>query len=114
MKNTPYPLHNKDGKLLRQASIQAEAKWMKVNIMNSERLRATDSMVEEVDRRTFLGKQVTKDRGATLDIKKRIALAYAIFNKFNKIWRARNISRKTKAMLLKKLVLSVLLYVCET
>lgn len=87
-----------------------KCKWMKVNIMNNERLRARDSMVEEVDRRTFLATQVMKDRGATLDIKKRIALAYASFNRFNKIWRARNISRTTKAMPLKKLVLSVLLY----
>ena len=36
-----------------------KCKWMKVNIMNNERLRARDSMVKD----------------ATLDIKKRIALA---------------------------------------
>lgn len=41
-------------------------------------------------------------------------LVYASFNRLNKIWRARNISRKTKATLFKTLVLSGLLYGCET
>ena len=45
---------------------------------------------------------------------KRTALAYASFNRLNKMWRARGISRKTKATLFKTLVLPVLLYGCET
>ena len=86
---------------------------MKVNSRNNERLRVRESMVEEVDSFTYLGAQVTKD-GATLDIKKRAALAYASFNRLIEIWSARNMSRKTKATLFKTLVLSVLLYGCET
>ena len=57
---------------------------------------------------------MTKDGGGTVDIKKRTALAYASFNKLNKIWRARSISRTTKATLFKTLVLSALLYGYET
>lgn len=87
---------------------------MKVNSRNNEGLRVRDSMVEEVDSFTYLGAQVMKDGGATSDIKKMTALAYASFNRLNKIWCARNISRRTKAMLFKTLVLSVLLYGCET
>ena len=91
-----------------------KCKWMKVNSRNNEGLRVRESMVEEVDSFSYLGAQVTKDGGATLAIKKRTALAYASFNRLIKIWRARNISRKTKATLFKTLVLSVLLYGCET
>ena len=93
-----------------------KCKWMKVNGRNNEGLRVGDSAVEEVDSFTYLGTQVTKDGGGTLDIKKRTALAYATFNRLNKIWSARYISRKTKTTLFKTLfkTLSVLLYGCET
>ena len=62
---------------------------MKVNSRNNEELRVRDSMVEEVDSFTYLGAQVTKDGGATLDIKKRTALAYASFSRLIKIWRVK-------------------------
>ena len=58
---------------------------MKVNSRNNEGLGVRDSMVEEVDSFTYLLVQVTRDGGATLDIKKRTALAYASFNRLNKI-----------------------------
>ena len=57
---------------------------------------------------------MTRDGGGTLDIRKRTAVAYESFNRLNKIWSARGISRKTKTILFKTLVLSVLLYACET
>ena len=91
-----------------------KCKWMKVNSRNNEGLRVSESMVEEVDSFTYLRAQVTKDGGATLDIKKKTALAYASLHRLIKIWRARNFGRKTKAMPFKTLVLSVLLYGCET
>ena len=91
-----------------------KCKWMKVNSRNSEGLRVRDSVVEEVDCFTYLGAHVTRDGGGTLDVKKRTTLAYESFNRLNKIWSARGISRKTKATFFKTLVLSVLLYGCET
>ena len=91
-----------------------KCKWMKVNSWNNEGLKVRESIVEEADSFTYLGAQVTKDGEAALDIKKRTALVYASFNRLIKIWRARNISRKTKATLFKTLLLSVLLYGCET
>ena len=91
-----------------------KCKWMKVNSRNSEGLRVRDSLVEEVDSFTYLEAQVTRDKGGTLDIKRRTALAYASFNRVNKIWSTRGISRNTKVTLFKMLVLSVLLYSCDT
>ena len=51
---------------------------MKVKSWNDDelRVRERESMVEEGDRFTYLGMEVTKDGGATLDIKKRTALVY--------------------------------------
>ena len=51
-------------------------RWMKVNSGNNEGLRVRDSVVGEVGSFTYLGAQVKKDGGGTLDIKKRTALAY--------------------------------------
>lgn len=70
-------------------------KWnrMKISSRNDEGLRVRENMVEEVDSFIYLGTQVTKDGGATLDIKKSrdstgvCKLQHAPI----KIWRARNI-----------------------
>ena len=106
-------LEENEGRVGLQLNPQ-KCKWMKVNSRNSEGLRVRDSVVEEVDSFTYLGAQVTRDGGGTLDIKKRTVLAYASCNRLNNIWSARGISRNTKATLFKTLVLSVLLYGCET
>ena len=71
-------------------------------------MRVGNSKVEEVGRFTYLGAQVIKDRGQTLDFKMKRALVYATFNRVNKNWTTRGISRKKKTMLL------VLPYDCET
>ena len=57
---------------------------------------------------------MTKDGGGTADVRKRVALASAQMKRLSNIWQASNINRKTKASLFKSLVLSVLLYECET
>ena len=84
-------------------------KWnrMKISSRNDEGLRVRENMVEEVDSFIYLGTQVTKDGGATLDIKKnRDSTGVCKLQQAPiKIWRARNIGRKTKARLFKTLVL---------
>lgn len=70
--------------------------------------------VEEVNKFTYLGANVTKGAGSTADVKKRIALASTSFKRLSNIWQATDINRKTKASLFKSLVLSVLLYGRET
>jgi len=56
----------------------------------------------------------TKDGGSTSDVRKRIAMANGSFRRLDSIWKATNIGRKTKVSILKSLVLSYLLYGCET
>nr|KAG5687784.1 hypothetical protein BaRGS_025678 [Batillaria attramentaria] len=91
-----------------------KCKVLKTNSKSNASLKVGHSEVEEVESFTYLGANVTKDGGGTADIKKRIALASASFKRLSNIWQATNISRKTKASLFKSLVLSVLLYGCET
>ena len=62
----------------------------------------------------YLGANVTKDGGSTADIKKRIGLASTTFKRLSSSWQATDIGRKTRVSLFKSLVLSVLLYGCET
>lgn len=70
-------------------------KWnrMKISNRNDEGLRVRENMVEEVDSFIYLGTQVTKDGGATLDIKKsRDSTGVCKLQQAPiKIWRARNI-----------------------
>jgi len=91
-----------------------KCKAMKVNSRNIDGLRVGDQEVEEVENFTYLGANVTKDGGGTADVKKRVALASAQMKRLSNIWQMGDIDRKTKASLFKSLVLSVLLYGCET
>ena len=90
-----------------------KCKWMKINSRNNEGLRVRQRGGGS-GQFHLPGAQLTRDRGGTLEINKRTALAYASFNGLNKIWRARGISRKTKVTFFKTVVLSVFLYGCET
>ena len=91
-----------------------KCKVLRVNGKSANRLLVGESEIEEVESFTYLGANVSKDGGATADIKKRIALASAQFKRLSHIWQAGGINRRTKASLFKSLVLSVLLYGCET
>ena len=87
---------------------------MKSNSNSENKLKVRQNEVEKVDSFTYLGANVTKDVGGTADMKRRIALASGQMKKLRKIWKTSNISRKTKATIFKSLVVSVLLYGCET
>ena len=91
-----------------------KCKILKSNSKSDANLTVSHSDVEEVDSFMYLGANVTKDGGSTADMKKRIGLASSTFNRLSKIWTATDIGRKTKVSLFKSLVLSVLLYGCET
>ena len=77
-------------------------------------MRVRGNEIEEVENFTYLGANVTKDGGGAVDVRRRIALASAQFKRISNIWQASNISRKIKVSLFKSLVMSVLVYGCET
>lgn len=69
-------------------------KVLKVNTKSEVILNVRNSKVEEVDSFTCLGANVTKDDGATTDIRKMVA-------------------KSSTSLFFKSLVISVLLYGCE-
>ena len=70
--------------------------------------------LEEVSAFKYLGATLTKDSRSTTEIKSRLAIATSIMAKLDKIWKNKNISFPTKMRLYRALVLSTLLYGCES
>ena len=62
----------------------------------------------------YLGAMLTKDGRSTAEIKTRLAIATASMAKLYKIWSSKDIIFATKIKLYKTLVLSTLLYGCES
>ena len=70
--------------------------------------------LEEVDAFKYLGSTLTKNGRSSTEIKTRIGAATSAMAKLNKIWRSKDISFPTKLKLYKALVVSILLYGCES
>ena len=73
-----------------------------------------DQQLEEVMAFKYHGATLTKDGRSTAEIKIRLAIATASMAKLNKIWSSKDVSFSTKMKLYKTLVLSTLLYGCES
>lgn len=69
--------------------------------------------LEEVDRFKYLGAILSKDGTCTAEIRNRIASATAALARLDRMWKS-NISFPSKFKLYKALVVSILLYGCET
>ena len=70
--------------------------------------------LEEVMALKYFGATLTKDGHSTAEIKIRLAIATASMAKLNKIWSSKDLSFSTKIKFVKTLVLSTLLYGCES
>ena len=75
-------------------------------IMDGEKL-------EEVSSLKYLGATLTKDGTCKTEICIQIATATAVMARLTRVWKS-NISFQTKFKLYKSLVISILLYGCET
>ncbi|XP_078682187.1 uncharacterized protein LOC144916737 [Branchiostoma floridae x Branchiostoma belcheri] len=63
---------------------------------------------------TYLGSVISSSGGAEMDIEARTGEAKAAFAQLKPVWKARNISLKTKLRIFESNVKSILLYGCET
>ena len=75
--------------------------------MNGERLEAVDSF-------KYLGATITEDGRSVAEVKIRLATATSAMSRLSKMWRSKEISFPSKMKLFRSLVLSILLYGCES
>ena len=78
------------------------------------KLFSKKELIRQVQEFKYLGYTLTTDGKCRTEIKKRMAIAKASFQKMSTIVKNRNISFSTKLKVLKTYVWSILLYGCET
>ena len=87
---------------------------LRINSKCNNRIQIDNHQLNEVDKYTYLGANVSKQGGGGEDIVNRIRKAWLPFIKLKKIWSSSKYKLKTKIRLYNALVKSVLLYGCET
>ena len=102
----------------REYGMEISSEKSKVMVNSGDNATAQISMngqqLEEVMAFKYLGATLTKDGRSSAEIKIRLAIAIASMVKLNKIWSSKDVSFSTKIKLYKTLVLSTLLYGCES
>ena len=94
----------------------------KSKIMNFEKdainkpgpIQIGNQTLEEVKQFKYLGNTLTEDAHSNKEIQIRIARALSALSSLNILWKDRSISKRTKIMFMRSLVLSSFLYGCET
>ena len=96
--------------------VSSEKSKVMVNCANNTpaQIHMNGQLLEEVDAFKYLGSTLTKDGGSSTEIKIRIGAATSAMARLNKIWRSKDISFPTKLKLYKALIVSILLYGCES
>ena len=96
--------------------VSSEKSKVMVNSANNTaaQINMNGQQLEEVAAFKYLGATLTKDGRSTTEIKVRLAMATSAMAKLTTIWRSRDISFPTKIQLYRSLVLSILLYGCES
>ncbi|XP_063447098.1 uncharacterized protein LOC134726617 [Mytilus trossulus] len=92
----------------------SKTKVMRMNTTNNNPVKLNEKDLEDVDTFTYLGGIVTTKGGCDNDMDNRFKKAKGQFSRLRKIWRSSVLSFKTKVRLFNSLVISVLLYGCET
>lgn len=87
---------------------------MCVNSIPTAPILVNEEPLEFVENFTYLGSLISKDSGASKDIKARLGKAQGAFSQLRSIWRSKQYSLKTKMILYNCNVKSVLLYGSES
>ena len=87
---------------------------MKVRTNDNSQVTIGNEPLQEVDKFVYLGCQISKDGDIRNEIGIRIGKAGAAFKNMEKVWNEDGMSLRTKLKLFNSIVLSVLMYGCET
>ena len=93
---------------------KSKTKHIRMNALSTEAIQLDDDLIEEVNEFTYLGSKLTIDGSCDIEVQTRISKASQAFGMLRNIWKARNISLKTKLRLFKSNVMTTLLYGAES
>lgn len=96
--------------------VSSEKSKVMVNSANNTnaQISMNGQQLEEVAAFKYLGATLTKDGRSTTEIRVRLGIATSAMAKLTTIWKSRDISFPTKIKMFRSLVLSILLYGCES
>ena len=92
----------------------AKTELMKIRTQDSRCVNIESSNIKEVSNFVYLGSRMENDGDIRREINIRIGKASYAFNCLTKVWKEDGISRATKLKLFSCIVISVLLYGCES
>ena len=87
---------------------------MKIKNEEAGNVMIEDESIQEVEKFVYLGCEVRKDGDIRNEVGIRIGKAGAAFRNMERVWNENGISLRTKLKLFNSIVLSVLLYGCES
>ena len=87
-------------------AISKEERSLKISVKGQD--------LEQVKEFVYLGGLVSQDGRCEADIKRRIGLTYAVFNKLANIWNCNRLAMGIKVQVYKAMVLPVLIYGSES
>ena len=91
-----------------------KTKFLRNKAKNHTRIQIDGQVIEEVEEFTHLGAKVGKEGGGMKDLQNSLSKARGAYVRLKRIWNSSSISRRTKLILYKTLVIPVLLYGYET
>ena len=87
---------------------------MKIRSSDNQRVIIDNTELKEVEKFTYLGCEIRQDGNIRNEVGIRVGKAGSAFRTLNKVWNAQNISLSTKLKLFSSIVVSILIYGCES
>ena len=87
---------------------------MKIRSSDNQRVIIDNTELKEVEKFTYLGCEIRQDGNIRNEVGIRVGKAGSAFRTLNKVWNAQNISLSTKLKLFSSIVISILIYGCES
>ena len=102
-----------------KVKVESEKVGLKLNIQKTMIMASGPTTSWEIDGETvsdfiFLGSKITTDGDCSHEIKRRLLLGRKVMTNLDSIFKSRDITLPTKALLVKAMVFPVVMYGCES